>query len=293
MQTEVIACLPASTLTKKQVKKFRAEFGDNVIIAEVRHDDECGNGHNTFAITAEIYEPYMQRGEATAINAKGRTVWLNSCGCCHEEVAKHFPLLAPFIKWHLTSTDGPMHYLASTIYHAGDRDCDGKRKGERWQIKGHEEKRVVFAGFPITFEFKREMIAFIESAPNWASVEPVPVEHEKDPTTNYKFDPKWTLTGLTLPWYKCPFDRQEEAQEFLEACRQLAPKITVFQEKFTKVGKGKERELNAARTSAVWPDATDEELSVEPDELKAALLARLPALMAEFKQAVESLGFVY
>jgi len=31
----------------------------------------------------------------------------------------------------------------------------------------------------------------------------------------------------------------------------------------------------------------------EPAELEAALLARLPALMLEFKAAVESLGLVY
>jgi hypothetical protein len=43
----------------------------------------------------------------------------------------------------------------------------------------------------------------------------------------------------------------------------------------------------------VWPDATDEELSVPPEELKAKLEARLPGLLAEFRAAVESLGFVY
>jgi hypothetical protein len=43
----------------------------------------------------------------------------------------------------------------------------------------------------------------------------------------------------------------------------------------------------------VWPEATDEELMQEPKALEAALLARLPGLLREFRAAVESLGFVY
>ena len=40
-------------------------------------------------------------------------------GCIHSEIAEHFPQLAPYIRWHLTSTNGPMHYLANAMYHAG------------------------------------------------------------------------------------------------------------------------------------------------------------------------------
>ena len=47
-------------------------------------------------------------------------------------------------------------------------------------------------------------------------------------------------------------------------------------------------ELDYARESAVAPDATLAELSD-----REWLLARLPALMVEFRAAVESLGFVY
>lgn len=42
----------------------------------------------------------------------------DSGGCIHDEVAKHFPELAHLIKWHLSSTDGPMHYVANTVYWA-------------------------------------------------------------------------------------------------------------------------------------------------------------------------------
>ena len=52
-------------------------------------------------------------------------------------------------------------------------------------------------------------------------------------------------------------------------------------------------ELDAARRSAIWPEATDADLMQEPEALRAALIARHPALMAEFRAAVESLGFIY
>lgn len=132
-----------------------AGYGEKVSIkAFAQYDDACGNGHRTFSITADIYGAESRREIAG--------------GCCHDEIAEHFSNLAPLIKWHLCSTDGPMHYIANTVYHAKSGD------------------------------------------------------------------------------------------------------------------------INAARRSAIWPDATLEQL-----RSKAALEARLPALLEEFKAAVESLGFTY
>lgn len=52
---------------------------------------------------------------------------VESCGQLHKEIAKHFPELAPYIKWHLISTSGPMHYVANTLYWLGYSGyCDGK-----------------------------------------------------------------------------------------------------------------------------------------------------------------------
>jgi hypothetical protein len=279
--------LPQSKLTKKQVKtygpKFYIERGSQFrIVAEVRYDDECGNGHNSFGITATIDQKWGNQ-------------WRDySGGCCHDKVIKHFPELAPFIKWHLTGSDGPMHYVANTLWHAGNRDCNGRTKSERYHVKGHEEKRIVFGDFPISFEFKEKgFVQFIEATTDWTKAEPVAVEHPPEEKSNYKFAPKWTIKGFDCEWYQCPFDRQEEAQDFIKACQMFTPRIVVFQEKYTRIGEGKERDLNAARHCAVWPEATDEQLCSEPEALKAMLLERLPALLAEFKTAVESLGFVF
>lgn len=229
--------LPASILTKSQYKTFGPRpvsgYGAGAAIyALVRYDDECGNGHNTFSITGTIKAPRPR-------DHKG--YWDNNVcgGCIHEEIAKAFPELAPLIKWHLVSSDGPMHYIGNTIYHAGDRDCWGLRKGEfRQHASGGKQNGGV------------------EGVPNW--VLEIPDREARDVYADQKPEP------VVCEWK--PYGR---------------------------IGEGKERELDAARHSAVWPEATDEQLSAPPEELKRALMDRLPALMAEFKGAMEGLGFTY
>jgi hypothetical protein len=106
-----------SVLTKKQVKKYgprkyKDEHGyEHTITAEVRYDDSCNNGHNTFAITGSDYSP---RGGSSG-------------GMLHDLIAEHFPELKPYLKWHLVSSDEPMHYVENSLYWAGKRGwCNGK-----------------------------------------------------------------------------------------------------------------------------------------------------------------------
>lgn len=229
----IVSSLPASVLTKSQKLTFGpVEYADGGntyrITAGVRHDDECGNGHNSFAITGEI-ERKTGRG------------WVyESGGCVHNEIAKHFPHLAPLIKWHLTSTDGPMHYVANTLYHASNRDYRGLLKGEKQQLRNGK------TGLPV-----------------WERV--------------MRNDCGDVVNGGSNSW--------------TESNEKPAEKLAADWEPVWVIGEGKERDLDAARASAVWPDATDAELMA--DDLEAKLVARLHALVADFKAAVESLGLVY
>ncbi len=132
-----------TTLTKSQKKLYTAQWEEGKnrysITATVRHDDQCGNGHNTFALTADIRE-------------NGREYM---GGCCHEEVAKRIPELAPFIKWHLTSTDGPMHYEANTVYHAKQGKLDYARSTAIWPNATLEQlldKEALEARLPMLLE---------------------------------------------------------------------------------------------------------------------------------------------
>lgn len=202
-------------------KEYR-EGGQRMRIkADVRWDDQCGNGHNSFAITGTT-----ERHESGA--------WCNDRGgCIHDEIAKRFPGLAPLVKWHLSTSDSPMHYEANVIYLAGDRGYNGLRKGESRQLRNGKTGQLC-----------------------------------------------WKLEDCSAPRYvdgpACPAP--------------LPPRRYV---PWMREGEGKERELDAAREAAVWPEATDAELLQEPEQLRAALRARLPALLVEMRAAIEGAGFMW
>jgi hypothetical protein len=114
------------------------------------------------------------------------------------------------------------------------------------------------------------------------------VEHDKVAGETYTFKPKYTFGGFDARWHECPFDTEGEALDFLTALQTCEP---IFEQFPTAWGEGKARELDAARHAAIWPDATDEDLTAPG--LKERLEARLPKLLEEFRAAVESLGFVW
>ena len=202
----------------KATRHYREGGHNYSITVSLRFDDECNNGRESFSATADIRED-------------GREYM---CGCCHDEIAARFPECAPFLKWHLCSTDGPMHYLSNTLYHAGDRDCNGLLKGEMRQIRNGK------TGLPC-----------------------------------------WILT-LAREGVK--------AEQYVDA--ETAPAAPSYcYAPWNRIGEGKARELDHARSSAVWPDATDAELCA-PD-LADTLRARLPALLAAFKADMLALGFTW
>lgn len=208
-------------------RPVRGYGADARMTVELRFDDDCRNERNTFAITAEIHRPKADDIEAG--------------GCLHEEIAKYFPELAPLIKWHLCSTDGPMHYLANTVYLAGNRDHNGLLMGEKRQIRNGKT-----------------------GLPSWKLAVIV------DGVETNVHDIEQYLDGETQP---------------------VAPELRYVP--WFRVGEGKARKLDAARSAAVWPGATDEELSAEPEVLREVLKQRLPQLLANFRADIESIGFMW
>lgn len=218
-------------------------------------DDDCGNGHNTFAITGEVKAPASVRRRGRGGKLETAHEWIAG-GCLHEDIARVFPELAPLIAWHLTSSDGPLHYIANTVYHAGDRDHWGLRKGETrqrktrdgaamWELVAVNSLGVALSSTPTGLEYRgAETVPLFILEKNWTGENP-PVM------------PK-------LEW---------------------RPSV--------QIGEGKARDLDAARRCAVWPDALDEILTAEPAVLRAALEARHADLMARFRAAIESTGFLW
>lgn len=78
-----------------------------------------------------------------------------------------------------------------------------------------------------------------------------------------------------------------------ESTEQPAESVTLTWQPVWIVGEGKARNLDAARRCAVWPDAPEALLTGPREDLEAALKARLPALIADFRAAMDSCGFVW
>lgn len=181
---------------------------------EIRFDDECKNGRNTFAITAEVRRPGRRDVEA--------------CGCLHDEVAAIFPELAHLIQWHLCSNDGPMHYVADTCYHALQH--------------GAKYAWVYYTG----------------------SGDPLDIGGKTERLLGY-VDADKARTAEGQPGYRVMWDGKT----------------------------AKARNLSHARSSACWPEATDEQLTLPRAELEALLWARLPALLQRMRADIEAAGFVW
>lgn len=268
--------LPSSILTKNQkkhiIKHFKENGKNHTLFINLRFDDECNNGHNSFSIT-------------------GSCSVCGSCGAIHDEISKYAPEIAYLIRWHLTSTDGPLGYIANTLYHAGDLDCWGKKKGEPYNFT----RRLKFGTSPFLYTPSKELLSFIDLvgiSADWKDLKIVEIPHKNSKNKNeYQFSPKYSFNGMnTEEWYKAPFSSLREANNFVAAMANCKVEIV---EEATAWGEGKQRDFAAARNSAVWPEATDEQLSLPKEDLKKLLLDRLPDLMQDFKSDMEKLGFTY
>lgn len=103
----------------------------------VRYNDDCKNGYRSFAMTGDLWE--------------SRRCEPDMCGCIHDELEKHFPEYARFIKWHLTSEDEPMHYVANTVYHAECGKLDYARNSAiapDYTLEQLQDKDLLYSRLP-------------------------------------------------------------------------------------------------------------------------------------------------
>lgn len=231
-----------SILVKKQVitktvEGFRIDGGHGKLVIKIRYDDKCGNGHNSFSITADMYRDELEY----------------SGGCIHDDIREFAPEYAHLIKWHLMSSDEPMHYVANTMYHARNTDCNGLLKGE-------------YSAYELTI---------------------VSDEIAKDKNIVIYKSGQMYNNKQNNPNLKKSNDKELSAIEEFKA-NLIVKHETVKTNSSYSLSEGKEPDIEAARNCAIWEDATLEQL-----QDKEQLQARLPVLIEEFKSAVESLGMVY
>jgi len=115
--------------TKNLIWKASKNYVENgekyTITVTAKLADECKNGHCDFSITGDIVR----------VARNGRRV-IAGGGCCHEEIAKHFPELRKFIPLHLCNYKGmPMYPEANGQYFVNE----GKEKAvEYLRLKAGE-----------------------------------------------------------------------------------------------------------------------------------------------------------
>lgn len=118
--------------TNSIVYKTNKILGNKHIFVTVRLNDECENGHQDFAITANIYEAGKPK--------TGR--YYLSGGCCHDEILKAFPEFKIFVNLHLCDYKGiPMHAVANGYYHMHE-GFNSKSTGEAHKSEYCEYYRV-------------------------------------------------------------------------------------------------------------------------------------------------------
>ena len=230
---------------KKQVVKTNiTEYGEKCdLVIDIRYDDECGNEHNTFAITGSLYKAGRRSDSAHLAG-----------GCIPEIIEKHAPEFALFIKWHGTTSKGPLYYIENTLYHTRGTDYNGLKKGE-------------YGSF----------------------IKIITVETLKKGgrTEIYKTGTIY-LNKQNNPNLAKSNDKEEaKLVDFMASVKpELSPKIEMIDCEYSK-SEGKEIDLKAARSCAIWPEAKLEDFT------KEALEARLPSLLKEFKEAMEELDFIF
>lgn len=251
--------------------RVHPEYGPgSQMTVKLRFDDECGNGHNTFSITADVTTPESRRRND-----------IEAGGCLHDDIARIFPELASLIRWHLVSTDGPMHYVGNAVYLASDRDCWGKRAGEPTRF----QHRIFFGNSPVGHDIDGRLAKFLEDRRGTGDHQLAAFAHKTDPAT---YGTHWAFVGYADDWARANFRDEIKAREWLAAVNSLDWRIDTIPVAFSE---GKARELDAARRVACWPDAPDEILCADKETLTAALLERLPGLTAAFRNDMESIGF--
>lgn len=194
-----------------QVKTFKKSKNGLTLVATMRYDDNCKNGHNTFSIVCTLID-----------NSKQKEV---SWGQLTEEFLEFFPEFSHLQKWHLCSSEGPMHYVENTLYHVLEH--------------GPKYAWVYWTG----------------------TLRPFPLEPAKEHCVGYRKVEAIPQEIFSHPEYRLKYD-----------------------EKSVKI-----QNLDYARSSACWPEATEEDLT-NPN-LREVLKQRLPALLENFRKDIEAVGF--
>jgi len=121
----------------------------------IRLSDPCKNGHNDFAITADIWSKTAKR--LTDNN-------IDRCGCCHEDIVKKMPSLQLFVDLHLSDESGaPVYAVENGYYHM--RNSSTQIFAHYMRISTDHASRII-----TTIHNKEDFSKWVETLrPSWAA----------------------------------------------------------------------------------------------------------------------------
>lgn len=229
-----------ATLTNSLKFKTRKTLRNGEILKVfIRLNDECGNGHEDFAITGELGTPRDY--------AKGN----QSGGCIHDEILKHFPEFAPFVKLHLCDWEGsPMHGVANEFYwFAGifpDANLQDYHGGTgRYGRTPEECKRILMESFRAT----EEDIATIAAA---------------NPRTAQEFSHAIENMGFRARWKAEAKAATRQLERLIEPDRTLKFKSTATRRNWEKLKPSEAKAIEERKASGYY----------EPEQVAARDAAR-------------------
>lgn len=112
----------------------------NYMQIKISLNDECKNGHQDFAITADIYKKGKPKIDKYFIMG----------GCCHEEILKARPDLKIFVDLHLCDYKGiPMHAVENGFYFLREGFNDIKPEHVNFPPKFCEYYRISYSQFQV------------------------------------------------------------------------------------------------------------------------------------------------
>lgn len=239
------------------------EFGRELKISLcIRYDDSCGNGYHTLGFTFD-----------SKISKTGR--W-DSCGSCSDTIEKVFPEFASFLRFHLMGDGKNQTAMANAIYHASDKDYNGRRKGDVVSF----ETAIVFDGSSIKHKFKKGIVEkMLDKKIAGEEFKVVEIPY----TGEYNLPSKFTCVGATT-WHTCEFDTEVECSGFVS---DLNSKNFQMVKIPTSISEGKERDFSAANRSMFGADIPNEIfLSDDVEKIKNTLQNEIAKLRVELKDMI-------
>lgn len=140
----------ANNTKKTNSLKFSTSkiIGGEDITVTIRLNDDCGNGHQDFSITGDIYKANARKSDKNHLMG----------GCIHEEILKVFPEFQIFVNLHLCDFNGvPTYAVENGFYHLTQGFNNTKPEDKNFTSEYCEYYRISLDQFEVLRQSRSEV----------------------------------------------------------------------------------------------------------------------------------------